>query len=130
MRSQFLSIGIRSERVVPRPLLLLSTLVLAMWIPVLPAASPGEAAPTPSAGELTSRAGVALRRGDLTNAIALATSAIAADSKGFRPWAIRGRAQSLLKKPMAAIGDFAEAIKRDISTADVFQWRGEDYFRI
>jgi lipoprotein NlpI len=79
--------------------------------------------------ELVTAATAALRSGQPTNALALATTAIAADKRYIGAWVVRGRAYSVLKQPALAIADFTEALNLDASSANIYQARGEEYFR-
>jgi lipoprotein NlpI len=83
-----------------------------------------------SVGELRGAASAALERGQYSNAVELATQAIAVEPENFRAWAIRGRAYSLLKRPALAIPDFTQSLKLEPSSTSLYQVRGEDYFRV
>jgi lipoprotein NlpI len=87
-------------------------------------------AETLSAGELRAAASTALERGQYSNAVELAAQAIAAEPDNFRAWAIRGRANSLSKRPALAIADFTQSLKLEPSSTSLYQVRGEDYFRV
>jgi lipoprotein NlpI len=103
-------------------------LVLGLGLaPALRAAVPAEAS---SPAQLASQASASLAQRDFTNAIALATAALASDPKNLRALAVRGRAHSLLRNPTQAIPDFTAALAADPASPDLYQARGEDYFRL
>ncbi len=113
-------------------------LIAGFALPLLgatPATPPAVVSPSPSPApdlgrELAAAASVALQRRDLTNALELATRALAAEPTNFLALAVRGRAFSVLKKPAAAVRDFSAALKLNPNSASLYQARGEDHFRL
>ena len=104
--------------------------ILIGLVPLTTAVVSLPAAETLSAGELRGAASAAIERGQYSNAVELATQAIAAEPDNFRAWAMRGRAYSLLKRPTMAIRDFTQSLKLDPTSTSLYQVRGEEYFRV
>ena len=79
---------------------------------------------------LLNRAVSAFQKGDSTNAIKLATEAIAADPRNTSGFALRGSIHEQLREHVRAIADYDEVLKRDPKAASIYQRRGAEHFRL
>ena len=87
------------------------------------------AADQPKFDELLNQAQSAFTNGQKTEAIALATKAIALDPKSLQGYYLRGRLFEAQKDHAKAIADFDQASKLDPAAADVYQHRGSEHLK-
>jgi len=92
--------------------------------------APSPAAESAAAPTLLNRAVSAFKKGDSTNALKLATEAIAADPKNTAGYSLRGSIYEQTRDHAKAIADFDEVLKREPKSASFYQRRGVEHFRI
>ncbi len=79
--------------------------------------------------QLLEKARSAARKGELTEAVTLASQAIATDPKRTDGWMLRAQLHTLRAEHQKAVGDYSEVLKRDPKSAAAWQRRGEAHFR-
>jgi lipoprotein NlpI len=71
----------------------------------------------------------AFKKGESTNALKLATEAIAADPTSTAGYALRGSIYEQTRDHARAIADYDEVLKRDPKAVSIYQRRGAEHFR-
>src|SRR5262245_37494839 len=106
-----------------------SVACLAVLFGLTLAPRPSTSAPE-AAGELLQAADAALKKGNLAEAIELATKIIAADPKDARPYFLRGRAYQTTRNHAKAVADYDTGLKLNPNAVMAYQYRGEEHFRL
>lgn len=88
------------------------------------------AAETRPAKKLQAEAKAAYAKGQRTEALALATRAIAAEPQNPLGYFVRGQIREAIQEPAAAIADYDQALKLDPRLAEAWQRRGGEHFRL
>ena len=102
-------------------------IVFASLVLLSAPASPAAESPV---DDLLRRAQEAFRNGDSTNALALATKAVAAEPKSPRVWFFRGQLHDAFRQHEKSAADFGEVIKLDPKSTGAWQQRGTAYFKL
>ena len=84
----------------------------------------------PAVDDLLKEAQTAFRQGDSTNALALATKAIAAAPKNPQAHFLRASLHAALRRYEPAVADFSAGLKLDPQATGAWQQRGVAYFKL
>jgi lipoprotein NlpI len=114
----------------PRRAMWIGSLLLSAFI-VIAAAQPAKKEPgAPDATALLQSASTALKNGDTTNALTLASRAITLDPKSSLAYMLRASIYEKTRQHAKAITDYNEVLKLEPDAAGAYQRRGFEYFRL